>query len=240
MTPEGVLYEREVILENLVSQKKACAQKQAAYAAQSGCEAVAASQAAAADQQARLDAFHRLNHGGGDAGARKGDAQARSAHSAQLKAFWMPGQTPDTPHLLAPPSSHTLCPATGNKLRLKDLVGVKFTRVPGEQEQGVGRFMCPLCQETFTNVSRIVVLKPTGQALSEDCYRRFVEPEGQHEGVKVRAKDVVRLERGGTGFAATSQVEAKTYTLLGIGSGLSDNRGQHAGGRSRFAGMRLR
>ena len=55
----------------------------------------------------------------------------------------------------------------------------------------------------------------------------------------MRPKDVVRLERGGTGFAATSKVEASTYSLLGVGSGLADRRGQLANGRSKFAGMRL-
>ena len=89
-----------------------------------------------------------------------------------------------------------------------------------------------------------------------------------YDGHKVRPKDVIRLERGGTGFAATSKVEASTYTLLGVGSGaqggaarvceralrrsaltararvcvfagMADRRGQLAGGRSKFAGMRL-
>lgn len=99
--------------------------------------------------------------------------------------------------------------------------------------------MCPLCKDAFTNVSRVVVLKPTGDAVGEECYRRFVEPEGVYDGHKVKPKDVIRLERGGTGFAATSKVEASTHTLLGIGSGLSDVRGQSAAGRSKFGGMRL-
>ena len=62
---------------------------------------------------------------------------------------------------------------------------------------------------------------------------------GAYNGHKVRPKDAVRLERGGTGFAATSKVEASTYSLLGVGSGLADRRGQLANGRSKFAGMRL-
>jgi hypothetical protein len=106
-------------------------------------------------------------------------------------------------------------------------------------------------------VSRIVVLKCTGDALCEECYTRFVQPDGArrsllrarrsaevapagvYDGHKVRPKDAVRLERGGTGFAATSKVEASTYSLLGVGSGLADRRGQLANGRSKFAGMRL-
>ena len=111
------------------------------------------------------------------------------------------------------------------------------------------------------------MLKCTGDALCEGCYTRFVVPDGaaracaapacdgvqraaaaaadaargagSYNGHRVRPKDAVRLERGGTGFAATSKVEASTYSLLGVGSGLADRRGQLANGRSKFAGMRL-
>lgn len=55
----------------------------------------------------------------------------------------------------------------------------------------------------------------------------------------MRPKDVIRLERGGTGFAATSKVEASTYAPLGVGSGLAHTRGQLSTGRSKFAGMKL-
>ena len=109
----------------------------------------------------------------------------------------------------------------------------------------------PPAPQTFTNVSRIVVLKATADALCEECYTRFVVPDGAalepcarvrpaaptqpdaaarraragvYDGHKVRPKDVIRLERGGTGFAATSKVEASTYTLLGVGSGAQGGR----------------
>lgn len=233
VTPDGVLYEREAILESLLSQKKALARAAAAFEAQGEEEARAAAAASAAAERAKLAAFHSSNAGGsGGGGASAGGA------TTGMAAFWIPAKTPEATARVDKPASDTLCPATGKKLRLKELTPVRFTPTPCAAE-GEGRFMCPLCKEAFTNVSRIVVLRSTGDALGEECYRRFVEPEGTYEGRKVRPRDVVRLERGGTGFAATSKVEAETYTLLGVGSGLSDNRGQHAGGRSKFAGMRL-
>lgn len=242
MTPEGVLYEREAILESLVSQKKALARAAATYAVQQEQDAAASAAAASEAARAQLDAFHRLNAGGGGAGSVGAGGRA-PAGATLMPAFWVPAKTPEATARAEKPSGDTLCPATGKKLRLKDLTAVRFTPAPGGGDGGggggSGRFMCPLCSESFTNVSRIVVLKPTGDALGEDCYRRFVEPDGSYGGKRVRPQDVIRLERGGTGFAATSKVEAQTYTLLGVGSGMSDNRGQHAAGRSKFAGMRL-
>ena len=57
---------------------------------------------------------------------------------------------------------------------------------------------------------------------------QFVKPEGSYEGHRLRDRDVIRLDRGGTGFAAGgAQVESKSYKQLGIGSGLADRRGQN-------------
>eukprot|EP00959_Pyramimonas_sp_CCMP1952_P474979 9503954-Pyramimonas_sp.AAC.2 len=46
---------------------------------------------------------------------------------------------------------------TGNKLRLKDLVDVKWTAAA--EDLGKGKAMCPTCKKVFSNISRIVVLK---------------------------------------------------------------------------------
>ena len=185
---------------------------------------------------------------------------------------------------------------TGKKLRMKDLIPVKFTKarpspvqhnpsragagqgglralrarvrrygaaqVPAGQEEKGRRFMCPMCKETFGPISKIIVLRPTGDAISEECYRKLVAPDGArarcaapaappappaltrlaagraagvYNGVKVRPKDAVRLERGGTGFAATQLVESSTYDALGLGNGLAQVRGQNPGPTSKFA-----
>lgn len=58
------------------------------------------------------------------------------------------------------PDSATYCPASGKKLRLKDCVAVKFTRV---REGESGLYMDPVTMETFTNASKLVVIAPTGE-----------------------------------------------------------------------------
>lgn len=52
---------------------------------------------------------------------------------------------------------------------------------------------------------------------------------------KIREKDVIKLQRGGTGFAHHDgdKAESKKFYHLGPGSGLADLRGQHRNAPSR-------
>ena len=77
----------------------------------------------------------------------------------EMKAFWVPQKAPDARINLDKPDSSTFCPASGKKLKLKDLIPVKFAHVP-EGESGV--HMDPITKDNFTNASALVVLKPTG------------------------------------------------------------------------------
>ena len=79
-----------------------------------------------------------------------------------MRAFWLPSKTPEAKALLGRPDMDTFCPASGKKLRLKDLIPVRLTRVPEGQ---TGFAMDPITKDTFTNASRLVLLKPTGAAL---------------------------------------------------------------------------
>lgn len=75
------------------------------------------------------------------------------------QAFWLPSQQSESKDLMQKPDSSTYCPASGKKLRLKDCVAVKFTRV---REGEGGMYMDPVTLETLTNASKLVVIVPTG------------------------------------------------------------------------------
>jgi nitric oxide synthase-interacting protein len=82
---------------------------------------------------------------------------------------------------------------------------------------------------------RLALGQPTGDALCTECCTKFVEKEGNYNGKTIRKKDVVALERSGTGFVGSgTQIEAKRFEHLGVGSGLADVRGQSAGPSSKF------
>jgi len=78
-----------------------------------------------------------------------------------MKAFWLPSKTPEANHLVEKPDMNTYCPASGKRLRLKDLIPVRFTRVPDDED---GYAMDPVTKDTFSNANKLVVLKPTGDS----------------------------------------------------------------------------
>lgn len=97
-------------------------------------------------------------------------------------------------------------------------------------------YMDPVTKDTFTNASKLVLLKPSGVVMLEETYKTCVKPEGRYEGQKVREKDVVKLQGGGTGYAAHDgdRVQSKVFKHLGGGNGRADLRGQHQGPTSAF------
>lgn len=253
VTPEGYLYSREAILENLLAQKKAIKRKVAEWQAYQLEEAQKATEKATVEREAKLIAFDRQNHMGiSERTAKHIEAaiqeEAAMQHEVQgakgvvaikdnadrmkeMKAFWVPGKAPGVREVMHKPDEDTRCPASGSKMRLKDLSAVRFTPVP---EGEAGRHMDPVTKDVFTNSSRLMVLRPTGDVVLQETWEKCIKPEGSFKGVRVREKDAVRLRTGGTGFAAhdSAKVLAKKHFALGPGSGKADLRGQHQGARS--------
>ena len=184
------------------------------------------------------------------------DASARAAEELRLKR--QAEEKPDT---------SSRCPAGGGKLRLKDLVPVRFYRLGdkdgdddaeeeeegGEGEEAKARrrreadaaaalsaaggnnyAFDPITRDPLTNATPIVVLLPSGCAMSEASYKTCVKPDGSWKGKKIEG--VIKLQGGGTGFAAHDgkAAEAASHFALGAGSGRADVRGQLAAGGSRF------
>ena len=188
------------------------------------------------------------------------DASARAAE--ELRLARQAEERPDT---------SSRCPAGGGKLRLKDLVSVRFYR-PGDEDGdgdgdgddgddreteeeararqrrreaaaaaaalsaagGNGYAFDPVTRDPLTNATPVVVLLPSGCAMSEASYKTCVKPDGAWKGRKIES--VIKLQGGGTGFAAHDgkAAEAASHFALGAGSGRADVRGQLAAGGSRF------
>ncbi|KAK9847790.1 hypothetical protein WJX84_006659 [Apatococcus fuscideae] len=254
VTPDGYLYSKEAIYESLLAQKKANKRKLAAWEEQERGEDRKASERQAVETHTKLLAFDRQNHMGAsdraagnirDAIRQEAEAQLADKRVVtgavnirenenkikEMKAFWLPSKAPDTRTKLEKPDLGTVCPASGKKLRLKDLIPVRFTQVP---EGSSGLHMDPITHDTFSNSTQLVVLRPTGDVMLKESYDRCVEPEGHFNGMKLGKGDVIELQRGGTGFSLHDgkSIESTKYWHLGPGSGMADLRGQHQGPRS--------
>lgn len=251
-TPCGYIYSKEAILENLLAQKKAIKRKVAAYEAQQEDLKLKAAEKETLENQAKLISFDRQNHMG--ISTRTAEAienaihdEAEHLHDAkgartvlatkgqaervkEMKAFWIPSQSRNAAILLEKPSTDLVCPASGKKLRLKDLITMKFTEVPGEEHL----YMDPITKDVFTNASKLVLLKATGDVILKETYEKCVKPEGSYAGARIKPDEVIELATGGTGFVAHDgdKVMSKKHFMLGPGSGLADLRGQHKGARS--------
>lgn len=69
-----------------------------------------------------------------------------------LPSFWVPAMTPDAKPIIVPkPSTEIYCPVSGKLLKIKDLIDVRFTLAPkDDDERGKAlisrqvRYMCPV------------------------------------------------------------------------------------------------
>ena len=222
VTPDGHLFGREAILEYILERKRELRKELEAWEAQEAGRERERQAAAERARRAALETFDREQNlaiaGGGQAGP----------EGPSLKtAYWLPSQAPEAAGFVKKPKMDVLCPNSGKKLRMKDLVAVKFTRLPGGPE---GRFayMDPVTKQTLTNKDSLVVLKPTGDVMRLETYRKVVKPDGAYGGKKVREKDVIALVKL-TGFAGNDKDKASAGAHFSVGL---DQR--HHGGGSKF------
>ena len=258
--PEGHVFSREAILENLLAQKKANRRALAAWELQCKEEEQRRHERAAIEREAALLAFERRNNAGAsdelatriktavEDEAEEMLREKRTASGAMniatnagrakdVQAFWVPSKAPEAASKLIRPAQETLCPASGKKLRMKDLVSVKFTPVPGGDPH---EYMDPVTRDPFTNATHLILLKPTGDVVSDETWKKCIRPDGQYNGVAIHGdEDVIKLQGGGTGFVEHDKdnVEGNKYLLLGPSGNVT--RGQLQGPSSRF-GLNVR
>jgi nitric oxide synthase-interacting protein len=264
VTPDGYIFSREAIIENLLAQKKAYKRKLAAYEAALAEERKQAAGREAMEEGAKLVAFDAENHGGfSSETASKVQAAIISEAERSLApgsirsqllikenqgradglktSFWTPSVGPDAIKDNEKPDPETRCPASGKALKLKDLVAVRFTPANDDPDAATASHSAvhidPLTKDNLTNASKLVVFKATGDVLLQETYVKLVKPEGLYNGTRIKESEVIELQTGGTGFAARGgdKVQASKYSNVGLGSGKQQLRGQ-AGAHYRSLG----
>jgi len=155
ITPEGFLYEREVIYEYILQKRKDNERALAAFAAQESTEAADAELASQQAQARTIEAFERAQRGSvgpssalaapttlaisGAKSAVRGHVinDDTSKHAKDMN-FWTPQNAPSAKERVDKPDTTIRCPMSGEPLRLKQLVAVHFTPAHEEDEQGSG------------------------------------------------------------------------------------------------------
>nr|XP_037847851.1 nitric oxide synthase-interacting protein isoform X1 [Chlorocebus sabaeus] len=118
---------------------------------------------------------------------------------------------PTEPASLCPLQSRTVtCPMSGKPLRLSDLTPVHFTPLDSSVDR-VGlitrseRYVCAVTRDSLSNATPCAVLRPSGAVVTLECVEKLIRKDmvDPVTGDKLTDRDIIVLQRGGTGFAGS-------------------------------------
>nr|XP_029491177.1 nitric oxide synthase-interacting protein isoform X1 [Oncorhynchus nerka] len=151
---------------------------------------------------------------GTSASTSKADSSAPAAgtsSSQALPSFWIPSLTPEAkPTILKKPSKTVVCPMSGRPLKMNELTNVHFTALDPSLDRVAllarqERYLCAVTKDTLGNSVPCSVLKPSGAVVTQECVERLIRKDMTDPitGDKLTEKDIIPLQRGGTGFAGS-------------------------------------
>ncbi|XP_062388190.1 nitric oxide synthase-interacting protein [Sardina pilchardus] len=147
---------------------------------------------------------------GSSSGAGSSASSSISSTSA-LPSFWIPSLTPEAkPTLVKKPDKTVLCPMSGRPLKMNELVTVRFTPLDPSLDRvklltRQDRYVCAVTKDTLGNSLPCAVLRPSGAVVTLECVEKLIRKDmiDPINGEKLKEKDIIVLQRGGTGFAGS-------------------------------------
>ncbi|XP_071447154.1 nitric oxide synthase-interacting protein homolog [Hetaerina americana] len=227
ITTEGFLFDKESILEYIITKKNELNRKTKEYEKQKKKKERELAELAAAERQCRVNSFCKTERNiissapvAAFQSAKEGGESSHGSVSnmvngrdKQLPSFWIPSMTPEAKEVaLKKPDKTVYCPMSGRPLLTKDLIPVKFHEVtdPDEKAKAVisreSRYMCAVTRDVLSNAVPCAVLRPTGDVVTMECVEKVIKKDWLHPltGEKLKEKDIIPIQRGGTGYAITN------------------------------------
>ncbi|KAL0993679.1 hypothetical protein UPYG_G00111520 [Umbra pygmaea] len=136
---------------------------------------------------------------------------AGPSSSQTLPSFWIPSLTPEAkPTVLKKPSKTVVCPMSGRPLKMNDLIPVNFTPLDPSLDRVAllarqERYLCAVTKDLLGNSVPCAVLRPSGAVVTQECVEKLIKKDMTDPltGDKLTEKDIIPLQRGGTGFAGS-------------------------------------
>ena len=196
-TPEGHLFAREALLENLMAQKLAYKAQLKAWEQQERQDRAESRETEDKAAQAAEAKFVRQHEGLADEPKQSEDSvggikRGRGGGSD----YWRDVARPVRARVDRPKKG-TVSPETGTAISLKDLQTVKLGSA------------CATCAQVLSDKSRLVVLVPTGTLMCAHCAALDPVVRDPHSNEPC---SVIFLRRGGTGFAANDDQTSQVVT----------------------------
>jgi len=145
------------------------------------------------------------------ASASSSSSASASSSTSSLPSFWIPSLTPEAkPTLLKKPDKSVLCPMSGRPLKMNELITVRFTPLDPSLERvqlitKQDRYVCAVTKDTLGNSVPCAVLRPSGAVVTLECVEKLIRQDmiDPINGEKLREKDIIVFQRGGTGYAGS-------------------------------------
>ncbi|XP_075461872.1 nitric oxide synthase-interacting protein [Ascaphus truei] len=233
LTPDGYIYEKEAILEYILHQKKEMARQMKAYEKQKNEKKTEMEELnkAAKESQMKvfldkemsiiskpLNPFTRKSEEDSADTPQPGSSKPSGEKNKHLPSFWIPSLTPEAKSsVVKKPDKTVYCPMSGKPLKMKDLITVKFTPVDKKVDRvslinRQDRYVCAVTRDMLGNCVPCAVLRPSGAVVTLECVERLIKKDMTDPitGDKLKERDIVVLQRGGTGFSGSGvQLQAK-------------------------------
>ncbi|GAB0089842.1 Nitric oxide synthase-interacting protein homolog [Sergentomyia squamirostris] len=223
ITKDGILFDKESILQYIISKKNEYSRKLKEYEKQRKEEEAEEKETVASEHKKLLNKFIKTETKIVSNSVLEGASSSKSVPSTsisnmacgrdkQLPSFWLPSQVPTAKaSKVTKPDSKIYCPVSGKSLKSKDLIDVKFTPVqdPDDKRSLIAkesRYMCPITHDILSNSIPCAVLRPTGDVVTMECVEKFIKKDMIHPltNEKLIEKDIIPLQRGGTGYSTTN------------------------------------
>ncbi|XP_047023030.1 nitric oxide synthase-interacting protein homolog [Helicoverpa zea] len=220
ITKEGYLFDKEAILEYIITKKNEYTRQLKKYEKQLKKEESEKAELAAAEKEANLIKFMNREKNI-SSNKQQGDGPSTSSSvsnlangkAKELPSFWVPSQLPDAKiSKMEKPDPTVCCPISGKPLKMKDLIEVKWTLVndPDDKKSLIAkenRYMCPVTHDILSNAVPCAVIRTTGHVVTMECVEKIIKKDWMHPltGDKLKEKDIIMVQRGGTGYASTNQ-----------------------------------
>lgn len=231
VTEDGYLYEKEAILQFILHQKTEIAKKMKAYEKQKQALKSEGQLESKSEERERAEKFRQRENNivskpinpftsdkskgdesqKGSTSSSSSDNSGESSSSSALPSFWIPSLTPEAkPTLLKKPSKTVFCPMSGHPLKMSDLISVRFTPLDPSLDRVAlltrqDRYVCAVTKDTLGNSVPCAVLRPSGAVVTMECVEKLIRKDmiDPMTGDKLKEKDIIPLQRGGTGFAGS-------------------------------------
>ncbi|XP_075157782.1 nitric oxide synthase-interacting protein homolog [Haematobia irritans] len=224
VTKDGYLFDKEAILQYIITKKNEYSRKLKEYERLRKQEDDEQTQEINRQKESRVEQFVKSGkpvNGTVDMpttsknlGSKRDESSISNmanGHEKKLPSFWLPENCPNAGRPKAvKPESTIYCPVSQKPLRAKDLIDVKFTLLKDGESKSLiakeARYMCPVTHDVLSNAVPCAVLRPTGDVVTMECVEKLIKKDMIHPltNQKLKEKDIIPLQRGGTGYAFTN------------------------------------